>query len=166
MEAREFNRLLKEIGWNKKAIEKIYHFYYAKAVKHFNLKYGREIAEDATQDFFLHLLKIGNKQDYINNPTGWIYTCIENIIKRKIQTESHYYVLQEVVATAGTVDSIENEIYTDQLLKELKPLEQKIIYLIYWEGYSRKEVADILHLTAVNVRQICSRAIKKLKKLL
>ena len=166
MEAREVNRLLKEIGWKSKAIDKIYLFYYAKAVKHFSVKYGREISEEATQDFFLHLLEIGDKQDFISNPTSWIYACIENIIKRKIESETHYYSSQEVVATSEITESIENEIYTDQLLKELKPLEQKIIYLIYWEGYSKKEAAKILNMTAANVRQICSRALKKLRKFL
>ena len=166
MEAKEFNRLLKDVKWNEKAIENLYAFYYPRAVKHFSAKYGLMLAEDATQEFFLHLLKICDKQEYVKSPTGWIYTCIENIIKRKIQFESKYFYMAETATFIETVESNENDIYADELLKDLNPLEQKIIYLIHWEGYSRKEIADIVHLTPANVRQIYSRSLKKIKKFL
>ena len=164
MEEKEFNRLLKEIKQNEKAIEKLYRFYYPRAVKHFSVKYGIEIAEDATQDFFLHLLDISDEQAYINSPTGWVYTCIENRIKRKLRSESQYYIVADAIASVDTMETVENEIYADQVTKDLAPLEQKIIYYIHWEGYSRKEIGEILHLTPANVRQIYSRALKKARK--
>ena len=166
MDAKHFNRLLKEINNNDKAIEEIYRFYYSRAIKHFSLKYDLTLAEDATQDFFINLLKICDKQDYINNPTGWIYTCIDNIIKRKIQTESRYNAYVKVAAYSDSTELVENSIYVKQLLQKLNPMEQKIVYLTNWEGYSKKEVAEILNIKYDNVRKIYSRALKKLKKYL
>lgn len=166
MEAREFNRLLKELPWNRKAIEKIYLFYYPRAISRFGAKYGRELAEDATQDFFLKLPDVLEKQDYIEYPTSWVYKCIENIAKRKIQFDSRWCSLTEAVSAVDTADDVEKKSLVDSLLGELRPLEEKIIRLIHWEGYSRKEVAVILELTPANVRKIYSRALKKLKKLL
>lgn len=166
MEAREFNRLLKELRWNKKAIEKIYLFYYPRAINHFSAKYGVELAEDATQDFFLKLPEISDKQEYIEYPASWVYKCIENIAKRKVQFDSRWCSLTEAVATVDTADCIEKKELVDSLLAGLNPTEQKIIYLIHWEGYSRKEASVILELSPANVRKIYSRALKKLKKLL
>ena len=99
---------------------------------------------------------------YIHNPTGWTYACIENVIKRKLQLGSRYRY-EEEAAAHGTLDGVEDEIYADQLLKDLDPLEKKIVYYIHWEGYTRKEIASLLHLTHANVRQIYSRALKKLR---
>ena len=136
MEEKAFNRLLKEIRQSEKAIEELYRFYYPRAIKHFVPRYGRELSEDAAQEFFVHLLEIGDAQEYIHNPTGWVYACIENVIKRKLQLGSRYRY-EEEAAAHGTLDGVEDEIYADQLLKDLDPLEKKIIYYIHWEGYTR-----------------------------
>ena len=166
MEAKEFNRLLKKMKRNPDAIEKVYLFYYPRAVRYFSIKYNRDLAEDSTQEFFLKLLDICDKQEYIEFPTSWVYKCIDNIAKRKLQFDSRECALSEVSATSETSQIFEDKYLANTLLAQLSPQEQKIIYLIHWEGYSRKEVAEILDLTPVNVRKIYSRALKKLRKLL
>lgn len=62
----------------------------------------------------------------------------------------------------------EQERYGD-LYEELQKLDDEsrsIIEKVYWEGYSQKEVADILGIKYSTVRQKHSRAVKRLKKYL
>ena len=111
----------------------------------------------------MQLIQKCDKLEYIKYPTSWVYTCAENIAKRKIQSESKYiYLLQETVAAKK--DDIFNKLFAEDILKYLNKTEQQIVYLYYWEGYNQTEISNILKLTHSNVRQIHSRAIKKLKK--
>ena len=73
--------------------------------------------------------------------------------------------MQETVA-AKNDDSTINRLFAEDILKDLNETEREIIYLYYWEGYNQNEIADMLTLTPSNVRQIHSRAIKKLKNIL
>ena len=166
MEAKEFNRLLKEMKRNPDAIEKVYLFYYPRAVRYFSIKYNRDLAEDSTQEFFLKLLDICDKQEYIKFPTSWVYKCIDNIAKRMLQFDSRECALSEVSATSETSHIFEEKYLANTLLAQLSPQEQRIVHLIHWEGYSEKEIASILQISYSNVRKIYSRALKKLKKLL
>ena len=163
MKAREFNGLLKNIHCDSRAIETLYFYYYPRIVQHIGIKYSFFIAEDVAQEFFLQLIQKCDKQEYIKYPTSWVYTCAENIAKRKIQGESKYtYLLQGTVASPK--DDIINKLFAEDILKNLNKTEQQIIYLYYWEGYNQTEISNIIELTHSNVRQIHRRAIKKLKK--
>ena len=166
MKAREFNGFLKKIHNDSHAIEILYTFYYPRIVRHIGGKYGCILAEDVAQEFFLQFTQICDKQEYVEYPTSWVYACAENIAKRKIYHESKYtYLLQETVA-AKNDDSTINRLFAEDILKDLNETEREIIYLYYWEGYNQNEIADMLTLTPSNVRQIHSRAIKKLKNIL
>ena len=163
MTAREFNAFLKKMHSDSHAIEDIYIFYYPRIVKRISEKYGYILAEDVAQEFFLKLIQSCDKQAYVEYPTSWVYTCAENIAKRKIHCDSKYtYLLQETVAAKK--DDIFNKLFAEDILKYLNKTEQQIVYLYYWEGYNQTEISNILKLTHSNVRQIHSRAIKKLKK--
>lgn len=162
MTAREFNGFLKKIQRDSRAIEDIYNFYYPRIVKHISEKYGFILAEDVAQEFFLKLIQSCDKQEYVKYPTSWVYTCAENIAKRKIEYDSKYiYLLQE---TADNKDININKLFAEDILTYLNETERQIIYLYYWEGYNQMEIANMLKLTSSNVRQIHSRAIRKLKK--
>ena len=148
MTAREFNAFLKKMHSDSHAIEDIYIFYYPRIVKRISEKYGYILAEDVAQEFFLKLIQSCDKQAYVEYPTSWVYTCAENIAKRKIHCDSKYtYLLQETVAAKK--DDIINKVFAEDILGFL---------------YNQTEISNILKLTHSNVRQIHSRAIKKLKK--
>lgn len=163
MEAPEFNRLLKELTQDTHAIEKMYSFYYPRIVQHIGRKYGHILAEDVAQEFFLKLIQICDTQAYVEHPTSWVYACAENIAKRKLRNDSKYTYSSIEVVAANAGDPI-NKILTKDILDKLNDKERQIIYLFYWEGYNQNEIAHLVKLTPSNVRQIHSRAIKKIKK--
>lgn len=166
MDAREFNRLLKSIAIDKSSIEKLYMYYYPRIVLHLSNTYGKVLAEDAAQDFFIRLTYVAQKQNYINSPTSWIYTCADNIAKRKITYESRYTYLknESAVKTEITNEEIFGELY--EAVEKLDTVSQKILKLYYFEGYNQNEIADKLEIKQATIRQKHSRAIKKIKKYL
>lgn len=165
MEAAEFNRLLKRINKDGAAIEKLYRTYYCAIVNKLSFTYGREIAEESAQEFFLKLFDIAKTQVRVNSPAAWVHTCCENIAKRKIGNENRLMRLDESEEKAALG---KQELYGD-LYEELKKLDddsRSIIEMVYWEGYSQKEVAEILKMNYSTVRQKHLRAVKRLKKYL
>lgn len=166
MEAKEFNYLLKSMNSNQSSVERLYCFYYPRIVRHISIKFGEDIASDVAQEFFIKLMRIGDEQDYIKYPTSWVYTCAENIAKRKVVYENRYTELSET--KVEPIVQSERELHQDlkDILKNLDPLSQEIIRLYYWEGYNQEEIATMLKLTSSNVRKKHSRAIKKLKNIL
>ncbi|HIU81541.1 MAG TPA: sigma-70 family RNA polymerase sigma factor [Candidatus Ornithoclostridium faecavium] len=166
MKANTFNRLLQNIHKDSRAIEKIYLFYNSKIILHLSYKYGRETAEECAQEFFIKLIEIADKQDYIYYPTTWVYKCCENIAKSKIQ---------KAIVPVEINQEIENRLlfidreYFGDLYQELEKLDNQsrnILIMIYWEGYNQKEIAEILKLNSATVRKKHSRALKQLKKYL
>ena len=51
----------------------------------------------------------------------------------------------------------------DALNERLDPQAREIVYLRYWEGYTLKEIADMMKLEYENAKKICQRAMKTLK---
>lgn len=164
MQAKEFNRLLKTIKKDERSIEILYNYFYPRIVVRLSPRYGKEIAENAAQEFFIRLVQIAENQEYIEYPVGWVFKCAENIAKQRIQKEEPFFYLDEKLAFSYLKDS--DEVYGDlyEAINKLDSDSQKILKMFYWEGYNQNEIAATLSLSAANVRQKHSRAIKKLKK--
>lgn len=162
VEAKKFNKLLKQINSNKFALNEIYSFYYKRIVIFLLPDYGEYIAVEVAQDFFVHLCDIAQKQDYVEYPTSWIYKCCDNMAKRKISYQSRLTELPDNIVAKQDVDkTIYGELY-DQL-KLLDDTSQKIIKMYYWYGYSLKEIANMLGKKHSAIRKQHSRALAKLK---
>ena len=167
MDKLTFNRLLKKAKYNTVAFEKLFVFYYKRIVFHLTCSFGKTVAEDAAQEFFLNIIK-KDYQTEITNPTAWVYACAENIAKRMISKECDSVCLDTIDHTIITnnLSILSKEELFGDLYEELNKLSNEeihIIYLIYWEGYNLKEIAEILGITYSSARQKHSRAIKKLK---
>ena len=57
----------------------------------------------------------------------------------------------------------ENKIMLHRSLKQLKQEYQQVLWLAYFEGFSYKEIARILHKTTHNIETIAYRARQALK---
>ncbi len=165
MDAKEFNRLLKSIGKNPKAMDSLFVFYFKRIVFYLQKKYGLAVAEDAAQTFFKSLLEIASKQPYIQYPTTWVYTCSENIAKRIIEKDSRT-IIPEVIHNTIAVSKEEmfGDLYDE--IEKLDPLDQDIIIKHCWEGYTFEEIAMMHKCKSGMIRQRYNRATKKLNKIL
>lgn len=165
MNSIEFNYHLRNLKKNDVSIEKLYDFYYCRIIQYISRAYGFELAKDVAQDFFIHLIDIAEKQSFVKNPTSWVYTCCNNLAKRKILKETRYTAIGD--DTPGKEIISEEELYGDLYfaIKQLDQISQNIIKLVYWEGYNQNEVAHILDIKPATIRKKHSRAMNKLKKI-
>ncbi len=163
MTTREFNKLIKNITVDRQALVKIYDFYYRRITYFLSRTYNKAFSEDCAQEFFLNLLK-KPVDCYIENPTAWVYRCSLNIANEKIEKENKYAELKVLDEKVDFEPSI--EIFGDlyDKLKMLEKDERELVYLVHWDGYNLKEIAEILGVSHANARQKYSRTIKKLKQ--
>ena len=93
-----------------------------------------------------------------------MYRCSINIANEKIEKENKYAELKTLDEKVDFEPSI--EIFGDlyEKLKMLEKDERELIYLVHWDGYNLKEIAEILGVSHANARKKYSRTIKKLKQ--
>ncbi len=168
MDPIEFNYLLSEIKTNRKALEKIYDVFFPRILIHIKRKYPSVTAEDVAQEFFMGLLRY-EKFRFIKNPTWWVFVSCDNIVKNMNRIEV-CAELAELENDASSTDTNSlDKVFIDDQVREVfdslaDELTKKIVYLYYWEGYSLREIADMLSLKRSTVKQKHTRAINKLKQ--
>ncbi len=161
MEAREFNRLLKNINKSTKAFDELFNFYFKRIVFHLQYKYGRVIAEDAAQTFFESLIDKADSIDYVYFPTSWIYTCCENCAKRQLERDTRAVVPDKTDIQIFSKEELYGDLYDE--IEQLSQFDQDIIYKHYWEGYSFEEIASMYGCKSGMIRQRYFRIRKKFK---
>lgn len=123
-----------------------------------------EDAEDICQNVFLKLLTGNKKFEDDEHEKAWIIRVAVNECKDLLKSA---YKQRNV-----NVD-ITNDIYTkDETLEEelsdivnsLPESYREVIYLYYYEGYSIREIADILGQSEASVTKRLSRGRKKIEK--
>lgn len=165
MEARAFNFFLKRAN-SKTAFDKLYAFYYKRIVLFLTPRFGREMARDAAQEFFIRLPKASESQDYVKNPTAWVFACAENIAKRMCQKQRRECALATLDVGSDRIEEVEKWIQRADILaalREMDDLSRKIIVYYYGYGFSQREIAEMLGVSAESVRQRHLRAKKKLR---
>ncbi len=164
MNPRKFNRLLKNIKYDKNALEEIYNEYYPQIVLHLRRRFGDLISpEDLAQEVFVALLQTEDFRE-VEYPTTWIYRLADNKAIDKIRTRHAEAELNENIADEFFIDDLISKEDVRAVLKKLDRETQFIIYLHVWEGYSYQEIAEMTNLSCINVRVKVSRAYSLLKK--
>ena len=135
---------------------------------------NQEIAEDVLQECFV---KIWTKIDSYDSSKGRLYTWMLNIARNLAidVTRSKAYkkgqkvqsIDKDVHGSAGSVDSINvDTIGLSAVVSELKPDYQLIINLIYFKGYTQKEVSEELEIPLGTVKTRVKTALEKLRTVL
>lgn len=164
MDELKFNRLIRKIKYDTKAIDSIYAEFSLKLKIHIQRRFGNLInPEDAAEDVFLKLLEIETPK-YIKYPTAWLFRLADNLITDKLRGAIQDEILVEKISNEFGLDTIVLDIEVKRALSKLDKLTQQIIYLHYWEGYSLKELAKELNMSYGSIRSRVSRAYDELKK--
>lgn len=118
--------------------------------------------EDAVQDAFFQLIKSGPAFESEEHEKAWLIKTAANICKNSLK---HWWRRRENIEASYNLQSSE-VIKTDDVLNVVMELPEKyktVVYLYYYEGYSGKEIADILKKPQSTVRNYLrdARAILK-----
>ena len=130
-------------------------------------------AEDIVHDVFFQLLETRDTLNIRSSFSGFIYTLAQNKILYKFRKSdihlrfTQYLLLNGKDSTNETEDEIINNDYSkllNQFIESLPPQQKKIFLLNRIDGYTYKEISELLQISTDNVRNNFFLALKKLKK--
>lgn len=163
MDSKRFNRLLKTLKKRSRSFDVLYEYYLHRIVYHITRYVGSDrVAEDVAHEFFTQLLA-SDKTYEVEYPTTWVYRVCERIAVRMLKREDKEFDLPDTTETDCFAHIVLESEVRDALNERLDPQAREIVYLRYWEGYTLKEIADMMKLEYENAKKICQRAIKTLK---
>ncbi len=123
---------------------------------------NEEDAADAIQEtVFKCWQKIGQlkNEEYFQT---WLTRILINQCKDVLKSGKRFVSMEEVPE-----EGYEDDYFTEEWKRLLQVLDAKyriVIELYYVEGYSSKEIAEMLHITDANVRSRMTRGRKQLEK--
>jgi len=171
--------LVRQARTSRDALGKLYDYFYPRIFRYCVYRlYSREVAEDTTSEIFLQIARNVHRLN-ICKATGfrsWIYAIANNEINAHIRKQNRRKQLMEAACHAGeidTTDHIEDEADGDvkwpelhQAILRLKPRQQAVITLRFFEGMPNDDIAQILGMKSGAVRTSISRAVTILGRIL
>ncbi len=137
--------------------------------------FDRQTAEDVTSEVFLSIVKNfhtfeGNERQFRN----WIYRIATNAVNQHLRKSSRqkailFRIEQQTNEANGDdggskSESQEDAFIVKRALLALKPKDQTIITMRFFENLKLEEIAEIVGTSAGTVRSQLSRALAKLRK--
>ncbi len=127
-----------------------------------------EDIEDAIQETIISAYKSIHKLYNISKIKSWLITILINqcnyIYKQTKQDNTISLDLIEEKNSISDLSQTNSNIEFDSLMKILNKDERTILLLYYSEGYNTKEIGKILNINDSTIRNIISRAKKKIEK--
>ena len=132
-------------------------------------------SEDITQEVFLLAYKNIANFNYKMKFSAWLYRIAHNqsvnFIKKHYRVKNVEFddqIQNELIENIDYEDLIDKKISARRVkaaVKKLKPKEQEIIYLYYFEEKKYEEIADILQISINSIGPTIKRIKVKLKKI-
>ena len=127
--------------------------------------------DDVFGEVLLKAVQQSNRYDSEKaSVSTWVYIITRSVVVdyfRRKKTELHIYAPQESLENIADEPDYESTL-TDlsEQLAALPERERKIVISRFYYEMSYAEIARSMYLSEANVRQICSRSVKKLSKLI
>lgn len=139
----------------------------------------RELIEESIQETLIKIhkkfreiseMEAGAQELYIRKIARGTAT---DVFRREVAGRNHIVYMEDFMDADGEIAEegfIMADVILDSDLKEqleqLTEEERQIIHMVYYEGYSYREISAILHVAEANARQKLHRAKKHLKAIL
>lgn len=177
MDPKTEKRIIEKSRKNIEEFAPIYR-HYNKHIKKFFLYRvsGSEMAEELTSITFEKALKgLDNFQWQGVSFSSWLYRIARNTLidhyrkKDKRDKTSPIEVGHHLPSKESSPEEMIETMFAEEklyeIIKQLPPREQEIIYLKFFDGYTNKIIAQITDLSETNVGTIVYRTIKKLREM-
>ncbi len=133
-----------------------------------NILKDKSIAQDAVQDSLINIIKGVNKLNDHKKFHAWIYQVTRNKCLDIIRKNKKYKKDCDLDAIAEPQSKTTN--HDDQndmmrLINKLPPKQKNIIQLFYYDGFSVREIAEILTTPAGTIKALLFEARGNLKQL-
>ena len=163
------NRLIKQCANDdKKAQKEIYQLFAGKLFS-ICLKYSKnkQEAQDNFQDGFIIIFKKIGQFKFKGSFEGWIKRVMLNTILLKYRKKTVLNIVTEEIPDEVIVDVDDDEISLDFLLNlihELPDRYRMVFNLYVLDGYSHREISEMLHIAEGTSKSNLSRARSILKQ--
>lgn len=119
---------------------------------------NREDAEEAAQDAFIQYHLTKKEFDSEEHIRAWLIRVAINKAKNAAKSfwRRNRIPLEEQMATFSFESDEASQVF--EAVMQLAPKYRIVVHLFYYEDYSVREIADILHLSEANVKTRLSRA--------
>lgn len=155
------------INGDTEAFNLIYNFHY-QMLYNFGKRFLNDSeTQDAIHDTFLNILKYKNTTSEVKNIKAYLFRSLRNqIYKVKKAAQLDFELNNEIVQVEDNKQDKELIFKKlKEIIKELSPREQEIIYLKYFQNFNNIEISELLGINYQTVRNILGSAIKKLRVL-
>ncbi len=120
-------------------------------------------AEDITQEAFLRLYKFEGNFQADENCKAWLIRVTVNLSKNLLKS-GWFTKRTELDENIPCKENEDRGVF--ESVMSLPPKYRVVIHLYYYEGYSVKEIADILGVSGSNITTRLARGREKLKEML
>jgi len=125
-----------------------------------------EDVADIVQEIFIDFFNKTSNGNIIHHPKSWLYRatinkCIDNHRNRK-----RYQDLESLYEYNIEPELVENQEMKDAIIlaiSKLKP-QEKTLAIVYSEGLSYKEIAEVTGIKFSSIGKMLSRTLKKMEK--
>lgn len=154
--------------------EEIYKLYYNE-MKRFavQLKVNETEKDDLLQDVFVKLYYEFQSNNLIENPRAWLYKTMLNKVRTNFRTtKAHKIIEQEVSFKKINYSDMSNDMENNErkkiVLESIDKMAEndKEILLLYYDGFSYSEIAEITGINYTSIGTTLVRAIQKIKNVL
>ena len=156
------------------SFDEIYNAHY-RELKRFSrqLNHSSEKSEDLVQETFMKLYLELGKNKSIKNPRAWLYTVLLNLFRSQFTSQKKELQFMEALDNQSILPyDLHAELISEEkqeiLLKVLDTLPDNVreILVLYNNGFSYGEIAEIMDINPASVGTTLVRAINKLKEIL
>lgn len=133
---------------------------------------GNDIAQDLTQEVFIRFIRALPTYEYQNKTLNYLYKISSHVCCTYYKKQRYDYVVEEEILEDKKVnvhEAIIKQFAHDELIEAirlLKPLQQDVIILKYFEQYTFKEIADIFNQNISTIKSRHYQALVELKKIM
>lgn len=129
--------------------------------------FDEDAARDILQDVFVYFFEKHKVRHEIRQPKNWL---IRATINKCVDYSNHRKKNQslDIIDTLSTIENpyekMETEAMIGKALSNLKP-QERILAVLYSEGYSYKEMAELTDIKFSSIGKMLSRSLNKLKEI-
>ena len=171
------DQLVVKARTDSQALGQLYELYYDRIFRFCLWRlFARQTAEDVTSEVFLNVARGIHSLDGLTEQKfrSWLYAIAANLTKAYLRKTLRRNDLLATAAEQGVLaqaDCDSNGCEIDwpilyRAIRKLKPRQQDVITLRFFEELSHQQIAEILSLKAITVRVTLSRALGRLRRIL
>jgi len=131
------------------------------------------LADDLMQESFVRFLSAAGAPSLAADGEAaarlYLFRIASNLLRdywRRPRAASIEEIPEEFFSESGHAAQTDSQILLEPALKQMKPRERQLLWLAHAEGYSHREIAQVMGLGAPSVRLLLFRARRKIAALL